>query len=156
MPKDVILKKIKDVQRFKIYANPWKGVNHHFKYVHDRVEWASPSKKWAHRNCKSLFFHDKYLNHQPTLEIPPQKSVNEEPSQHDENGEEKCGTLPRRSCRKMLNYESSWKEPDKKRCIICYEEKKEKGRVVQVQTISITEKAEKTAKICKYTPGKQK
>ena len=52
----------------------------------------------------------------------------------------------RRSDRQKYRYESSWQSDENKRCIICNEDKKINGRVVDLQTIAITEKAEKTLK----------
>jgi hypothetical protein len=43
-----------------------------------------------------------------------------------------------------LAYTSSWQKEEKKRCIICNDDKWEKGRLIPVQTITLTDKAEAT------------
>lgn len=66
-------------------------------------------------------------------------------SNQGEKGKESCSKSQlRRSSRAKYKYESSWKEPEKKKCIICNEDKRVKGRLIEVQTISITDKAQKT------------
>ncbi len=50
----------------------------------------------------------------------------------------------RRSTRKQLTYTSSWQTAEKMKCIICNDDKRAKGRLLPLQTIRISDKAEST------------
>ena len=113
------------------------------------VEWSSTGEKWAHKACKGKFFKEQYLVSQDQLLETDETRENEESFVAYGNQNE-CNVSEdeqrRRNDRQKYRYESSWQSDDKKRCIICNEDKRIKGRLVDVQTITITGKAEKTLK----------
>ena len=137
--------RITDVDKFKNYAVQWQNTSHLYNRVFDQVMWSSVGEHWAHKLCKSQFFRDSHLHANklsPTelTETKPKSPVN---ACDDSAGELSPETF-RRSTRNMLTYTSSWQQEEHKKCIICNEDKWVKGRLVPIQTISVTDKSEKT------------
>lgn len=138
--------KLNDLKNFRQYAIRWKEVDHHYKDVHDRIEWPASGLKWAHRSCKSMFFNNKYLKLQQPLASPDidSQEIGQDESFESDMREESLSPPLRKGSRKKYKYESSWKDEDKKKCIICNEDKRIKGRLVPIQIISIPDKAQET------------
>ena len=135
--------RIIDINRFKHIAEKWERVDHEYNKVNKLVDWTNNQEQWAHKGCKGKFFKTEFLNNQEpittvTNATPAETEVETTPENNCE--------IPdvRKSARKQYKYESSWKEEEKKRCIICNEDKKEKGRLIPLTTISIVDKAEET------------
>ena len=90
---------------------------------------------WAHKQCKGTFLENDYLD----------KQINTIPTQNDNSGEihsEVANTpqatkisVKRQSARKKYRYESSWKNKDLTKCIICDEQKRKKGRPLRLANI---------------------
>ncbi len=139
--------RLSDWSNFNIFAKRWAKTDHEFKKVLQMVNWNSIGEKWAHKTCKGKFFKEQYLSSQNELLETDETQMDEasfgvqNEYKIDENNAER-----RRSDRQKYRYESSWQIDEKKKCIICNEDKRIKGRLVDVQTITITEKAEKTLK----------
>ena len=140
--------KISDVESFKNLANRWQEVDHTYRNVYHTVDWTSKDDKYAHKACKNVFFDKRSLERQTRLlsaERPREADHCQQSSSNQERGEIENTSRPiRRSMRKEYEYSSSWTDESKKKCIICNAEKKEKGRTVPVQTIALTEKAQRT------------
>eukprot|EP00112_Aurelia_sp_Birch-Aquarium-sp1_P004612 Seg1523.1 transcript_id=Seg1523.1/GoldUCD/mRNA.D3Y31 product="hypothetical protein" protein_id=Seg1523.1/GoldUCD/D3Y31 len=141
--------RLSDWSNFSCFARKWAKADHEFNKVFQMVDWNSTGEKWAHKACKGKFFKEQYLASQDKLLETDEARKNEEScvafgvqSEIDMQENEQR----RRSDRQKYRYESSWQSDDKKRCIICNEDKRIKGRLVDVQTITITDKAEKTLK----------
>ena len=142
--------KITDWEQFKKYAIHWRDTNHAaYRNVYNLVDWSASGDKWAHKLCKGLFFKDKFLQSQVVPNIPTADADNqmvETVNTPHINDNSLLEDHIRQSSRKQLSYNSSWQNTEKKRCIICNEDRHVKGRIVPVQTISITDKAEETLK----------
>ena len=142
--------KLQDVQKFKTYAELWELKDHEYNTVNKHVKWTlldEGNEIWAHKQCKGKFFKDNYLSKQTSL------PTNEESVSNDIDGEIESSSSSiantpdiRQSSRKKYTYESSWKDKEIMKCIICNEEKRKKGRPLPLTVISVTEKAEKTLK----------
>ena len=141
--------KLSNCSNFLSFARKWAETDHKFNNVLKMVDWKFTGEKWAHKTCKGKFFKEHFLVSQNQI-FEDNKTCESEKCVVASGTENKCNKNEneqgRRSDRQKYRYESSWQSDDKKRCIICNEDKKIKGRLVDVQTIAITEKAEKTLK----------
>jgi hypothetical protein len=138
--------KITDWEHFRQYAIRWEEVTHTYNQTLKLVDWSAPAEKWAHKSCKGLFFKDLFLQSQQCIPTPTPESEPIPSSLVQDDREEFPEGNIRQSTRKQFTYKSSWQEVEKNKCIICNEDKRAKGRLIPVQTIRITAKAEETLK----------
>ncbi len=137
--------KIVNVERFKQYALRWETVSHAYNTVYKSVNWTDSAQKWAHKACKGCFLKDEFIEYQPPLaNIPVVSECTPAHLPHEVDDTCESTENVRRSMRKKLSYTSSWQADNEKKCIICNENKFAKGRLLPVQTINITDKAEQT------------
>ena len=130
--------------KFLKYALEWKKVDHEYNIVHNKVDWNS-DELFGHKNCKGIFFKVTFLSAQTPIVINPVSTL-EEASETDTLSHQTSLDDTRKNNRQKLAYSSSRLHKKFLKCIICNEEKREKGRSLPLTLLTFENPETKTHK----------
>ena len=127
-----------DKEKLKLFASEWEKMDHIYNKVLARINWDTEELFICIR-CSGTFFHKEFRKKQKLL---PEKKVESIPLELTPTPEIEQRNI-RTSTRRKMSYPSP--AESQKRCIICNEEKKEKGRILPLMMIEMRENDTKKA-----------
>ena len=116
-----------------------------FNKIHGTLDWYRTNDFKTCVNCRGTFAHEAYLAGKEKESKIECVDNTQSTSNHSE-GSVSAEALPvviRKSSRKRLSYETDRNDDEKASCIICNEEKKEKGRTVPITVITLQDEETK-------------